>query len=615
MKRLCGVALWLASAAPLAAQDSLPPYVREHFVRQDQLIPMRDGRRLFTTLYLPKDTTRAYPVLLTRSPYGTDSYLHPTGPGDAFARAGYIFAFQDVRGRYRSEGTFVNMRPHREPGAGSTAIDETTDTWDTVDWLIKHVPRNNGRVGLYGISYIGYYATEGLIEAHPALKAVSPQAPVTDWFTGDDVHHNGALFLADGFDFLYSFGVPRPEPTASHEPDFVYPTPDSYQFFLGLGPVRNVERDYYKGRAPFWNELLRHGSYDAFWKARSPLPLLKHVSPAVMTVGGWYDAEDLWGALAVYHAVERNNPGGYNVLVMGPWFHGGWFLSDGSRLGDVAFGAPTSEEYHDRLELPFFEHFLKDGAAPPPPEASVFETGTNRWRTFDTWPPSGARPVSYYLGANGQLTAAAPTATAGFDEYLSDPARPVPYVDGIVTHRPAEYMTADQRFASRRPDVLVYQTGPIGADLTIAGPIQASLVVSTTGTDADWVVKVIDVYPDDTPDPTPNPSEVHLGGYQQLVRGEILRGKFRNSLERPEPFVPGRPTQVELTLPDAFHTFRKGHRIMIQIQSSWFPLADRNPQRFLDINRAGEADFQRATQRVFRTAKLISKLVFSVLPS
>ncbi len=580
------------------AQDSLPSYIRDRYVRHDHLIPMRDGIRLFTTVYSPKDTTRSYPVLLTRTPYGSDSYLNPTGPGAEFAERGYHFAFQDVRGKYRSEGEFVNVRPYLPTKKGPTEIDETTDTYDTIDWIIKQVPHNNGRVGQYGISYLGFYSTMGLIDAHPALKAVSPQAPVTDWFRGDDWHHNGAFFLADPFTFLYSFGVPRPTPTAARERSWSFPFPDSYRYFLELGPLANVERKVYRGRAPYWNEIMAHGRYDAYWKARTPLPHLKHITPAVLTVGGWYDAEDLWGTLAVYQTIGRQNPGHSNRLVMGPWFHGGWFLSDGSSLGDVPFGAKTSDENHARIELPFFEHYLRDSTVALPEEASVFETGTNRWRGFDHWPPAGVQETRFYLDPGGSLRST-PAASAGSDEFVSDPAKPVPYMDGVVTERPVEYMVADQRFASRRPDVLVYQTEPLDRDLTAAGPITVNLSVSTTGTDADWVVKVIDVYPDDAADPSPNPKGVRSGGYQQLVRADVMRGKFRQSFEKPIPFVPGQRTAVTFTLPDLLHTFRRGHRLMVQVQSSWFPLVDRNPQTFTDIYHADDRAFRQATHRVY----------------
>ena len=613
MKNWCWIVLLLAAPAA-EAQQALPAYARERYVRVDHMIPMRDGKRLFTSVYCPRDSAQAYPILLTRTPYASDGHLDPFGPAEVFAKAGYIFAFQDVRGKYQSEGAFVDVRPYRPVKRDSADIDETTDTYDTIDWLVKHVPGNNGRVGQYGISYLGFYSTMGLIDAHPTLKAVSPQAPVTNWFIGDDWHHNGAFFLADGFDFVYSFGVPRPVPTTRHEPDFDYGTPDSYDFFLKLGPIRNVDEKYFRGRIPYWNELLAHGTYDAYWKARDPLPHVHNVRPAVLTVGGWFDAEDLWGTLHVYHTVERTSPSAYNILVMGPWEHAGWYLSDGASFGDLRFGNPTADYYHEHIELPFFEHFLKDKGPADLPEASVYETGTNRWRSFDAWPPKGVETKSLYFRPGGKLGfERPPLGGSSFDEYVSDPARPVPYVDGVVVKRPAEYMAADQRFAARRPDVLVYQTDPLTEDLTIAGPITADLFVATSGTDADWVVKLIDVYPDNTPDPDPNPRNVRMGGYQQLVRGDIMRGKFRSSYERPEPFVPGKPTPVKIAIPDALHTFRAGHRVMVQVQSSWFPLVDRNPQRFVDISRARESDFQKATQRVYHAGALSSRLEIGVL--
>ncbi len=598
---------------PLSVSDTLSTYAREHYTRQDVMIPMRDGKRLFTTIYAPRDTNQRYPILLTRTPYATDTYIRPLGPSEAFTRDGYIFVFQDVRGRYQSEGDFVQVRPFN-PSKSGTEIDEASDTYDTIEWLIHGVPHNNGRVGQYGISYLGFYSTMGILSAHPALKAVSPQAPVTNWFVGDDFHHNGVFFLADAFDFLSGFGVPRPAPTTRHEPSFPHGTPDSYDFFLRLGALPNANANALKGKIPYWNELMQHSSYDAWWKATVPLQHLKHVKPAVMTVGGWFDAEDLWGALHVFQAIERQSPEAHNSLVMGPWFHGGWFLSNGSAFGDLRFGDQTSEYYHEKIELPFFNHYLKDAPDPHLPKASVYETGTNRWRTFDRWPPPGTATVSYFFQDRGRLATTPPAAArTRFDEYVSDPAHPVPYVPGIVDERPAEYMAADQRFVWGRPDVLSYETSALETDVTLAGPIRAKLFVSTTGTDADWVVKVIDVYPNDTPDPSPNPSGVHLGGYQQLVRAEIMRGKFRNTFERPEPFVPGQATKVEFELPDAMHTFKRGHRIMVQVQSSWFPLADRNPQRFEDIYHAKDSDFVKATHRVYRTGPLASQVQLTVL--
>jgi hypothetical protein len=476
-----------------------------------------------------------------------------------------------------------------------------------VDWLVKNIPNNNGRVGVWGISYPGFYAVMAVIDAHPAVKAVSPQAPVTDWFIGDDFHHNGAFFLAPSFGFLSIFGRPG-------QPRLELGAADGYQFFLNLGPLSNVDEKYFNGRVRFWSDLMRHGVYDDFWKARTPLPHLRNVRPAVMTVGGWFDAEDLWGTLQVYRTIERENPGAYNILVMGPWNHGGWARRDGDRLGEIRFDDKTSLFYRDNIEFPFFDHFLKGSDAPDLPEAYVFETGRNQFRRYETWPPPRTSPATYYFQAEGELSSRPPSARRdAFDEYLSDPARPVPFIDWIDIDMPVEFMVADQRFASRRPDVLVYSTGELDRDLVIAGPITASLYVSTTGTDSDWVVKLIDVYPNSYPDPSPNPARVRMGGYQQLVRAEIMRGKFRNSYEKPSPFKPGEVTKVEFELPDAFHTFRGGHRIMVQIQSSWFPLVDRNPQKFLDIYRARESDFQKATQRLYYSGEYPSSIRFQVL--
>jgi putative CocE/NonD family hydrolase len=493
-------------------------------------------------------------------------------------------------------------------------VDESSDTYDTIDWLVKNVPNNNGRVGMWGISYPGFYTSMGVIGAHPALKAASPQAPIADWFIGDDFHHNGALFLPHGFNFLSSFGLPRPEPTTNGPPRFEHGTPDGYKFFLELGPLQNADRRYFKGRVAFWNEMMQHPNYDEFWQARNVLPHLKNIRPAVMTVGGWFDAEDLYGALNTYQSIEAKNPGSYNMLVMGPWFHGGWSRADGDALGDVRFGSKTSLFYREKIELPFFNCFLKDKCDEKLPEAFVFETGSNVWRKYERWPPAKAQARSLYLQANGKLSFAPPPSGAVniFDEYMSDPRRPVPFINNIAIGMTREYMVEDQRFASRRADVLVYQTEPLKDDLTVAGPITASLYVSTTGTDSDFIVKLIDVYPDNAPDNDPNPTGMRMGGYQMLVRGEPMRARFRNSFERPEAMTPNQVTKVEFTMPDANHTFLKGHRIMVQIQSTWFPLVDRNPQKFVNINTAAETDFQKATQRVYRSARYSSHLKLSI---
>ncbi|MBX3192582.1 MAG: CocE/NonD family hydrolase [Labilithrix sp.] len=598
---------------------------------------MRDGARLFTVAYVPKDTSRTYPIMFHRTPYsvqpyGVDNYpteknprvLRRFAPSSAFVREGYIFLHQDVRGRMMSEGTFVDVRPH---AAKKGDIDESTDAWDTIDWAIKNLPSNNGRVGSWGISYPGFYAAQTAVDAHPALKAVSPQAPVTDWFMGDDFHHNGAFFLADAFDFEWSFGKARPQPTKratwGHEHDVA----DIYDFFLAMGPLSNANAPrYLDGKIAFWNDMMSHPTRDDFWKARDPRPHYKNVKPAVLTVGGWFDSEDCFGALETYRAFERQSPGAENMLVMGPWRHGGWARSDGDRHGDVTFGQKTSIHYRDQIELPFFQRHLKgDKPSAPPAEAFVFETGTNVWQRYAAWPPREAKKASLVFQPGGRLGVApvvAADAGEGFDAYVSDPQKPVPYRGKIGPEIDADYMSDDQRFAARRTDVLVFQTPELDADVSLAGPLEAKLWVSTTGTDADFIVKLVDVYPADyaDPDPLPNapPTQVRMAGYQQLVRGEVMRGKFRNSFEKPEPFVPGEPALVRFTLPDVAHTFRTGHRIMVQVQSSWFPLVDRNPQTFTDIYRATAADFRAAMHRVYRqpdkTSSLEVTLVRGVLP-
>lgn len=593
-------------------------YVKAHYTKHEFRIPMRDGTRLFTAVYVPKDDSLKHPILFTRTPYsvkpyGVDQSKSDLGPSPVFGRSNYIFVYQDVRGRYMSEGVFVNMRPEKD---GSSTVDESTDTFDTIDWLVKNVEGNNGKVGMYGISYPGFYTAAGLIDAHPALKAASPQAPVTDWFIGDDWHHNGAFLLTHCFNFMAAFGHPRPEPVKKHGEKFEHGTPDGYDYFLKLGPLANIDKEIFKGDVAFWNEIMAHGTYDSWWNARNIRPHLKDVKPAVMTVGGWFDAENLFGALECYKAIEKSTPGANNTLVMGPWFHGGWSRGDGERLGHVTFDSKTSEFYREHIEFPFFEYHLK-GKGPKNgdiPEAYVFQTGTNRWRKLDSWPPKNAKPKTIYLGENGTLGFKEGAEGEAFDEYPSDPAHPVPFLGGTENTMVIEYMVGDQRHASRRPDVLTYKTPVLDEDTTIAGPIKVTLHVATDGTDSDWVVKLIDVYPDDYPDPSPNPSGVHMGGFQQLVRGDVMRGKFRKGFDSPEPFKPGEPTEVSFTLPDTYHTFRPGHRLMVQVQSSWFPLIDRNPQTFVDIYQAKPEDFKKATQRVYRSKTKPSRLEVLVEP-
>lgn len=598
-------------------QDSI--YVKENYAKHEYRIPMRDGITLFASVLTPKDDFHKYPILLTRTPYTVGGYgnsypLQRYHELEHLAKEKFIFVFQDVRGRFMSEGKFVNMRPYIVNKEDSTDIDETTDTYDTIEWLINNIPNNNGKVGIWGISYPGFYSAMGAIDAHPALKAVSPQAPIANWFVGDDVHHNGAFALAPLFRFWSFMGPPRPELTTQWPPAFEFPTPDGYQFFLNMGPLSNANKKYFKDKIPFWNELMKHGTYDKFWQSRSSLPHFKNITPAVITVGGWFDAENCYGALQTYRAIEKNNPGAYNIIVEGPWFHGGWVRSDGSFLGNIQFGSKTGDFYKENIELPFFKYYLKNEGKLELPEAYTFVTGINEWRKHDVWPPENTESKQLYFHENSRLGFEKPSlSTEAFDEYTSDPANPVPFTAQIVTEMPREYMVEDQRFASRRPDVLVYESKILDEPITIVGPISVELYVSTSGTDADWIVKLIDMYPDDAPDNDPNPCDVEMGGFQMMLRGDIMRGKFRYSLEKPQPFIPNQVTKVEFTMNDVYHTFLRGHKIMVQVQSSWFPLFDRNPQKFMDIYSASEDDFQKATQRVYRSEEYPSGLRVSVI--
>jgi putative CocE/NonD family hydrolase len=631
------LALALVSASPLVpfevkTDEDFVRALKEHYTKREHMIPMRDGVKLYTHVWTPKrtpaDPARTWPIILVRTPYGIAPYgvenvpdakdprvLGRMLPSREMLRLGYIIAQQDVRGRMMSEGTFVDVRPMR--AVSSEKIDESTDAWDTIDWLVKSVERNNGRVGLWGISYPGFYAAQGAVDAHPALKAVSPQAPVTDWFIGDDFHHNGALCVADAFGFYGGFGKPRKKPTKtwSWEMDNPIEVADIYDFFLRAGPVKELDPKHFDGKIPFWRELLTHPNRDAWWQARDPLPRYRDIKPATMVVGGWYDAEDLWGALHTYAAMEQQTKANRVSLVLGPWSHGGWHRSDGDVHGDISFGQKTSLHYREHIETPFWESHLRgDGKSAQDfrlPEASVFVTGSNEWRAFHVWPPKAAAQTLYF-SAHGALTTSVPM-SIGSDAFLSDPNRPVPYMGGASEELDHDYMTADQRFASRRPDVLTYETGVLVDDVTLAGPIVANVHFETTGTDADIVVKLIDVWPEDTRDPDPNPKKIRMGGYQQLVRAEAMRGRFRNSFEKPAAFSPGTPSLVKVALPDVAHTFRTGHRIAVQVQSSWFPMIDRNPQTFVDIATASEAAFQRATHTVHRSAARPSSISVGVL--
>ena len=604
------------TGAAAAAQGS--EWIAEHYAKREVMIPMRDGVRLSTAIYAPRESSAPVPILLRRTPYGRKPYgeeLVPEklGPNELFAERGYVFVVQDVRGCYLSEGEFENMRPHDPVKESAAEIDESTDAWDTIEWLLANVEGHNGRVGMYGISYPGFYAAAGMIDAHPALRAVSPQAPIADWWY-DDFHHHGAFFLPHAFNFFANFGRERPEPVTQRPWDFDHRTPDGYRFFLDLGPLSNAEEDYFRGGVPFWTELTEHPNRDEFWQARDILPHLSSVAPAVMTVGGWYDAEDLYGPLNVYRSIEEKNPHATNVLVMGPWRHGGWSRDDGDRLGKARFGAKTSVFFREKIELPFFEHFLRDVGDFRQAEATVFDTGANRWRHFGAWPPGGTYPLRYYLRDGDQLLVWQPRGKE--DEstaFVSDPKKPVPFTEAVAIGMTREYMTDDQRFASRRPDVLTFRSPPLTRPQTMAGPMNVVLYVSTTREDADWIVKLIDEFPADAPDPEDAPEGWHAGGYQMMVRSEVLRGRFRDDPAEPKPFVPEKVTEIRIPLQDIMHTFQRHHRIVLQIQSTWFPMVDRNPQTWVDnIFHAEAQDFQAATHRVYHTHQRESRIEFAV---
>lgn len=606
--------------------------VKAHYTKYEYRIPMRDGVHLFTSIYVPKDASRSYPFLIERTPYsvapyGVDKYRNRLGPSPDFDRAGYIFVFQDVRGRYMSEGTFAEMTPHIDAKKTKQDVDDSSDLYDTIDWLLKNIAGNNGKAGIWGISYDGFYTAASMIDTHPALKAASPQAPMVDLFMGDDAYHGGAFMLAANFGF-YLFFKPQKNPTLppKNDREFDFSSTDAYDFYLKAGSLSNLQK-YIGGETWLWDDQVKHDTYDDYWRVRNLGPHFKNVHCAVLTVGGWFDAEDLQGPLTTFREVGKNNPEIANTLVMGPWVHGGWARLDGERLGHAEFFADTGDYYRKNILFPFFEQHLKDAGDAKLPGAYVFETGTNVWRQYPAWPPEQARPRELYFHANGGLSFDAPDAeTTKFDEYVSDPAKPVPYVNYPAQDVPQEYMVSDQRFDDSRTDVLTYESDVLTEDVTVAGPISPRLFVSTTGTDSDFDVKLIDVYPPDYPEAKDDGADRKphtdvggpkfvMGGYQQLVRGEPFRGKFRHSFEKPEPFTPGKVEEVDFTMQDVNHTFRRGHRIMVQVQSSWFPLTDRNPQTFVDIPNAKQSDFVKATERVYHEKGEASGVVVQVLVS
>jgi putative CocE/NonD family hydrolase len=605
-----------------AQTDAKPFSTKENYTKFETYIPMRDGKRLYTVVFTPKNARKKYPVLLMRTcysvPYGADNYPRNLGPSRPLAESGCIFVMQDVRGKFMSEGDWMEIRPLQKQYKTKKDVDETTDTYDTVEWLSKTLPNHNGRFGIWGISYPGFYASMGAINAHPLMVASSPQAPVSEWFLGDDPHRNGAFMLLDVFFFYSGTGAVRPEPSRSMRgvPVDTSKYKDSYHFFLDVGGLSNVDKNYLKGRIPYWNELMQHGTYDSYWKDRSVPSKMKNISPALLIVGGWFDAEDMYGALNSYKAAVKQNPGKPIHLVMGPWSHGGWAGGDFASFGDIDFGSKTGQYYRDNIFTPFFTHYFKDSQAKGDaglnlPNVSIFMTGANEWRKYDQWPPKNVKEKSLYLRGGKRLDwEAPPGGDQAYSEYVSDPVNPVPYSASAMKQmgRDSRYLIEDQRFAAARPDVVTFQTPPLQEDVTSLGQLFADLYITTTGTDADFVVKLIDVFPDDTPDFNGK----KMGGYQMLVRGNIMRAKFAQSFEKPVALKPGVVTPVSFELQDIAHRFKKGHRIMVQIQSSWFPLVDRNPQQFLDIYSATNADFIKATHRIMHTVQYPSRLRLSV---
>ena len=605
-----GTAIVVGAAWLVYVRSDASRLTKASYTKFEYRIPMRDGVTLFTQVYLPRDPTKGYPFLVQRtpfgvSPYGSGKYRSHLGPSPEFDHSGYIYVFQDVRGRFQSGGSFVDMRPHLDhPAPGQT--DEATDMADTVDWLLKHVPGNSGRVGIWGMSYPGFYTSASIIDSHPAIRAASVQAPMTNLFLGDDAYHNGVFQLAEQISVYADFFRPRGAglefPSSAIGHSFDHGTSDGYTFFLKHGPALQAIASL--AHNPLLDENIQHDTFDEYWKARDISQHLHNIHCPVLTVGGWFDAEDLAGTFRTYQALTEANPDTTNLLVMGPWGHGDWLRSPGRKLGPIDFGSDTGTYLRTKVLFTFFEHYLKDAPAPSLPGALAFETGTNKWQRYASWPPPEAQPKKLYLHANGKLDFDMPGAQEiPYDEYVSDPAKPVPYLEHASTNLDEQYMYGDQRFVMSRPDVLTYRTEPLDQNLTVVGPIAVHLHVSSSGTDADFIVKLIDEDASSTAAP----------GYQQLVRGEPMRARFRNSFSNPEALQPNVVTAISYTMPDINHTFLRGHRVVVQLQSSWFPLAEVNPQSFVQTRDATQTNFSKATQRVFHRSDAVSSLVLQVL--
>lgn len=581
--------------------------VKDHYNKQEVDIIMRDGVKLHTTIYSPKDTSKKYPILMQRTPYssrpyGEGEFRSKIGPNEFLMKEGNIIVYQDVRGRWMSEGTYDNMRAYI-PNKKGKEFDEASDTYDTIDWLVKNVENTNGKVGIWGISYPGFYATYSLLDSHPALKAVSPQACIGDFYF-DDFHHNGA-YLLSYWRATAVFGYEKTEPTK--ETWYSFPdlkSEDQYQFFLDAGPLSNLDK-YYKEDNVFWTQLKEHPDYDEFWQKRGIIQHLKDIKPAVMVVGGLFDAEDLYGPFETYKNIE-NKSQNYNIMVFGPWSHGDWARNKKRQaIGNVYFGDDLSLNYQKNVETKFFNHFLKGEANDNTglPEIQIFDTGKKEWNAYESWPPKNTEKKTFYLSENDQLTDAS---GAGSSEFISDPKKPVPYSEDIkMVFTPRKYMTDDQRFAARRPDVLVFETPVLNEDVTLSGEILTKLNVSTTGTDADWVVKLVDVHPNDAKDTEETQEYLKMANYHMMVRSEVIRGRYRNDFSKPEPFTANEKTEVNLKLQDVHHTFKKGHKIQIQVQSTWFPLIDLNPQTFVkNIFKAEKSDFKKQTHKVYHDSTI-----------
>lgn len=596
--------VFLASAISGIAQQPDAP-----FTRTEAMVPMRDGVRLYTQIYVPTKSTDKLPMLLLRTPYG----IGDLSPAQMFAALpelaedGYVIVRQDIRGRFKSEGTFVMLRQPRDP-KDTKAIDEGTDTYDTIDWLLKNVPNHNGRVGMVGTSYGGWLTVMGMLDPHPALKAVVPQASPADMWIGDDFHHNGAFRLSYGLEYAYMMESSK----EISDPSKIIDTFDAYDWYLRLGPLSNVDAKYFKGKIPTWLDFINHPDYDAFWKRQAFAPWLNKVTVPTLNVAGWWDQEDFYGPIKIYELLERHDKARQNFLVVGPWNHGGWSRGDGRKLGRVDFGSATAEYYRKNILASFFAYYLKDKGNGERAEATTFRTGVNEWVNHDVWPPR--RDVAerkLYLSANGKLSFdPPPTSSEGFDSYVSDPANPVPYRPRPIELRSGwtTWLVEDQRFIDHRPDVLTWSTDTLENDVIVSGKIIANLFASTSGTDSDWIVKLIDVYPEKyEPDPK-------MGGFQLMIAGDVTRGRYRKSFEKPEPIPANAVERYEIGFPANDHVFKKGHRIMVQVHSTWFPVIDLNPQQFVpNIFQAKESDFKKATQRIYRSGQNSSYIALPVV--